>query len=112
MPPQRVIDVESVPAGALVGVLVNDVPICLARTPDGAFYAIEDTCSHEGAVLSDGEIVGSEVECPWHGSRFDLATGRATCLPAVEPIRAFPVVIEDGAVFLDVDGQSEATASN
>ena len=52
---------------------------------DGTFYAIDDTCPHRGAPLSEGECVGSELICPWHDARFDLATGAVKCPPADSP---------------------------
>src|SRR2546427_13147581 len=45
---------------------------------EGNYYAIDDTCTHQGGPLSDGEIVGSHVTCPWHGATFDLAATRFT----------------------------------
>ena len=43
----------------------------------GEFYALDNTCTHKGGPLCEGDIIGEEVECPWHGSRFDLRTGEA-----------------------------------
>ncbi len=64
---------------------------------DGALYAIEDICSHDGGELAGGDVHGFEVECPRHGARFDLRTGDVTKPPAYEPIASFPV-IEEGEV--------------
>lgn len=66
---------------------------------DGAFYAIEDVCTHDGGELAGGAVEGFEVECPRHGARFDLRTGAALCPPAYEPTRTFPVKVEDGVVY-------------
>jgi 3-phenylpropionate/trans-cinnamate dioxygenase ferredoxin subunit len=72
---------------------------------DGELLAIEDRCSHD-----DGELIygawdpGScTVECPRHGSKFDLRTGRPLTLPAYEPVDTFPVVVQDGVIRVDVD---------
>jgi len=66
---------------------------------DGALYAVEDICTHDGGVLAGGPVEGFEVECPRHGAKFDLRTGEALCAPAYVPIAKFPVRIEDGQVW-------------
>jgi 3-phenylpropionate/trans-cinnamate dioxygenase ferredoxin component len=83
--------------------LDRDLEVCVARTSSGDFYAVEDSCSHENARLSEGSLVGTEIECPLHGSRFDLTSGNPLCLPADCPIRTFQVVIENGDVFVIAD---------
>jgi len=64
--------------------------IAIFRVGDG-FHAIDDECTHQGAPLSEGTVEGEEVECPWHGSRFDLRTGEATGPPADEPVSTYTV---------------------
>jgi 3-phenylpropionate/trans-cinnamate dioxygenase ferredoxin component len=72
-------------------------------TWEGEVFALEDQCSHEDYPLSDGcEIANGQIECIYHGARFDLRTGAAKALPAVRPVRAFPVEIRDGDVYIDV----------
>ena len=66
---------------------------------DGALYAVEDTCTHDGGELAGGEVFGFEVECPRHGARFDLRTGAVTHPPAYVPIASFPVREEDGLIW-------------
>ena len=70
---------------------------------DGAYYAIEDVCTHDGGELAGGPIEGFEVECLRHGARFDVRTGAATCPPAYEPTVSFPVKVEDGAIWSQDD---------
>ncbi len=72
---------------------------------DGALYAIEDRCSHDNGPLAEGELdaAACTVECPRHGSLFDLTTGRPRTLPAYAPVRTFPVTIEDDTITLEVD---------
>ena len=84
-------------AGGEVG-----IPICLAHADDGHFYAINDTCTHEEFSLSEGELWGMDVECPQHGSRFNLLTGKVTGLPAVIPAKTYPVILEGEDVFVEV----------
>jgi 3-phenylpropionate/trans-cinnamate dioxygenase ferredoxin subunit len=71
---------------------------------DGALYAIEDRCSHDNGPLAEGEFDPSSctVECPRHGSLFDLTTGRPKSLPAFAPVQTFPIAIEDDTVTLEV----------
>jgi 3-phenylpropionate/trans-cinnamate dioxygenase ferredoxin subunit len=71
---------------------------------DGTLYAIEDRCSHDDGPLAEGEFDGGActVECPRHGSLFDLASGRPKTLPAYQPVRTFPVTIEDDTVKLEI----------
>jgi 3-phenylpropionate/trans-cinnamate dioxygenase ferredoxin subunit len=71
----------------------------------GALYAIEDRCSHDDGPLAEGEFDVAEctVECPRHGSLFDLKTGKPLTLPAYEPVDTFPVIIEDEKIKLEVD---------
>jgi 3-phenylpropionate/trans-cinnamate dioxygenase ferredoxin subunit len=72
---------------------------------DGEYYAIEDRCSHDDGPLAEGEFdaAACTVECPRHGSLFDLTTGRPRTLPAYAPVRTFPVTIEDDTITLEVD---------
>ena len=76
----------------------GDVPIAVFNI-DGDLYAIEDVCTHDGGELAGGELQGFEVECPRHGARFDVRNGAVLCPPAYEPVAAFPVKVENGAVF-------------
>jgi 3-phenylpropionate/trans-cinnamate dioxygenase ferredoxin subunit len=76
---------------------------------DGEFYAIDDTCSHQDASLSEGWLEGCFVECPLHAASFDLRTGMPTCLPAKKPVRTYPVVVQDGVIYVDTRGR-EAVA--
>ncbi len=68
----------------------------------GKFYAIEDTCTHAQASLSEGSVEGLVVTCPRHGAKFDLITGETLSLPAVFPVRTYPVVVENEEVFVEV----------
>lgn len=72
---------------------------------DGALYAIEDRCSHDDGPLAEGEFDSDActVECPRHGSLFDLTTGRPKTLPAYVPVETFTVTIEDETINLEVD---------
>lgn len=68
---------------------------------EGTIYAVEDVCSHDGGELDQGELDGCRIECPRHGAYFDVTTGAALTLPAIVPIRKFPVAVRDGAIFIE-----------
>jgi 3-phenylpropionate/trans-cinnamate dioxygenase ferredoxin component len=72
---------------------------------DGDFYAIEDRCSHDDGPLAEGPFNADtcEVECPRHGSLFDLKTGRPKTLPAYEPVDTFAVIIAGDLIKLEVE---------
>ena len=72
---------------------------------DGTLLAIEDRCSHDNGPLAEGEFdaAACTVECPRHGSLFDLSTGRPKTLPAFQPVQTFPVAIEDDTITLEVN---------
>ena len=95
---------DTLAAPGMVRVVVCDLPICLVRAEDGCFYAIEDRCSHEDYALSEGELDGYTVECPRHGSRFDVRTGDVLNPPAVLPVATFDLELIDDEVTIHVAG--------
>ncbi len=98
----RVASASDVEPESLRRVEAGGIAICLAHAEDGNFYAIGDVCTHEEYSLSDGDLWDMSVECPQHGSRFDLRDGHVTGLPAVIPATTYPVTVEDGDVYVDV----------
>ena len=78
------------------------VSICVAKVGDEVF-ALNDTCSHSDASLSEGEIVDGAIECWLHGAHFDLKTGEALTPPAVSPIKSYPVKIEGQSVTIEIE---------
>ncbi len=70
---------------------------------NGEYYAIADECTHDGGPLDRGELEGYEVECPRHGARFDVRTGKPLCLPAVIPVETYPVKVEGGKIKVALD---------
>jgi 3-phenylpropionate/trans-cinnamate dioxygenase ferredoxin subunit len=71
---------------------------------DGHFYAFDDTCTHMGCSLANGELDGNVVTCACHGSQFDVTSGAVLRGPAQRPVRSFGVTIEDGQILADVPG--------
>ena len=98
----RVAAIGEVPPETLKRVEAEGMAICLAHAEDGRFYAIGDVCTHEEYSLSEGELWDMSVECPQHGSRFDLRDGHVTGLPAVIPAKTYPVTVEGEDVYVEV----------
>jgi len=67
---------------------------------EGAYYALDDVCTHDGGPLASGELTGHKVVCPRHGAKFDIRTGAALSMPAVRATRAHDVKVEDGGVWV------------
>ncbi len=70
---------------------------------DGQYYAIEDVCTHDGGPLDQGILEGEEIECPRHGARFNVCSGRATLMPAVMPVRTFGVRLDGERVLVSTE---------
>ena len=70
----------------------------------GNYYAIRDTCTHDGGMLGYGALEGSLIECPRHGAKFDVTTGEAVELPAVTPVHVYPLRIQGEDIEVDVEG--------
>ncbi len=82
---------------------VDGKALCIGQTTDGRWGAIDDDCTHDGGDLGEGELSGDSVECPRHGSLFDLRTGKPLTLPAYRPVESFPVLVEDDTIKLEVE---------
>ncbi|PWI41680.1 bifunctional 3-phenylpropionate/cinnamic acid dioxygenase ferredoxin subunit [Streptomyces sp. ICBB 8177] len=80
--------------------LETDPPVAVFHTEDGELFAIDDSCTHQDAALSDGWVEGREVECPLHSSKFDLGTGAVDAPPARLPVRTHQVVVEGETVYV------------
>lgn len=93
---------DSLPRGKGIRVTVGDERIAVFRLENDV-YAIGDVCSHAEASLAEGEVYGTEVECPRHGSEFDMKTGEPASLPATRPVPTYTVDIEDGIVYLELE---------
>lgn len=95
---------DDLPPGATRIVEHEDLEIGVFNC-GGELLAIEDRCSHDDGPLAEGEFNAADctVECPRHGSLFDLRTGKPKTLPAYVPVETFPVLVEDGLIKLEVD---------
>ena len=97
----RVAQAAEVPAGQAKVVLAEGRRLALSNV-EGIYYAIEDLCTHDGGPLGEGALIGSLLECPRHGARFDVRTGGPVTLPAVIPVKTFPVKITGNEVWVEV----------
>jgi len=95
---------EELPEGAMRLIEVDGLEVGVFNC-GGTLLAIEDRCSHDDGPLAQGEFDADTctVECPRHGSLFDLRSGRPKTLPAFAPVETFEVRVEDGQVKLEVD---------
>ncbi|MGI9019624.1 MAG: Rieske (2Fe-2S) protein [Solirubrobacterales bacterium] len=95
---------EDLSTGEMRLVYADDRKIGIFRCQDGSLVAIEDRCSHDDGPLAEGEFdaAACTVECPRHGSLFDLRTGRPKTLPAFKPVAVFEVTDDGDQVKLEV----------
>jgi 3-phenylpropionate/trans-cinnamate dioxygenase ferredoxin subunit len=91
--------IDTLPRDRGIRVTVGEERIAMFRIGEDVF-AIGDRCSHAEASLAEGFVTDHEVECPRHGSEFDLETGQPLSLPATKPVPTYQVVVEGGVVYL------------
>ncbi len=98
---ETVAKLDDIPDGGMIQVVAHGEPIGLYRRGDNV-YAVNDYCTHEETYLTEGEFEPDEleVECPLHGSRFNVATGEVRILPATRPVATYEVKIEGDLVLV------------
>ena len=101
---ERVATLDDLPVGGSFRVDLAE-PVCLVRISEDTVKAVHDTCSHEEYPLCEGWVGSNDIECALHGSTFNLDTGEAETLPAIDPIPVYACKISDGAVWVDLDNQ-------
>ena len=92
-------DLEFLVPGDVTAVKVGDKELALFEV-DGEVYASDNRCTHGDALLSDGFLEGTQIECPFHQGRFDVCTGKALCAPLTQDIRVYPVRIENKRILV------------
>ena len=98
---QTAITTSEIPVGNIVGVEIRGTAIAVANV-DGAFYAFDDTCTHEQCSLAEGDLVGTTVTCMCHGAEFDVRTGAVLAPPALRPVKVYRTRVDKDAVQLEV----------
>lgn len=99
----RVCDITDLAPGQMKAVDVNGEPVLAVFNVDGEFCVTSNLCTHEVALLSEGDLDGDEIECPVHGGRFNVKSGEATWFPCEESICVYKVSIKGGSVYAEVD---------
>ena len=89
--------VNEIEEGKVKVVRVVDAPVGVTKV-DGEYFAFADVCTHDDGPVAEGELDEYTIECPRHGARFDIRTGRVLSLPAVVPIPVYEVVVEGDVV--------------
>lgn len=98
----KVAKTSDIPPGQLHKVSVEQKEIVIINI-NGDFFAMDDTCTHAGASISDGKLDGSIVTCDWHGAQFDCKTGKLEKFPAkINDLKSYQVIIESDDVFVGV----------
>jgi 3-phenylpropionate/trans-cinnamate dioxygenase ferredoxin component len=97
----RVASTQDVPMGECRVFATEGHSIALCNL-NGEFYAVDNLCTHDNGPLGEGRIDRGTIECPRHGARFDVKTGAVKALPAVRPIKTYPVTVEGDEVRVDV----------
>ena len=97
----RVADAGELAPGQAKCVEVGGKKIALFNL-EGNFYAIDDTCTHRGGPLSEGEVSGEEVTCPWHGAIYNIKTGAVLGAPAPRGVASYPVRVQGADVEVEV----------
>ena len=77
---------------------VGSDPVVLVNV-EGEYFALNDICTHQDASLSDGEIIGDELECPLHGGAFDIRTGMPASFPVVVPLEPYKVRVDGDIIY-------------
>ena len=100
---ERVAKASQLPVGTATVVEACGIRIALCNTGEAGFHAIDDICTHDGGSLDQGVLQGTKIECPRHGAKFDVVTGKALTLPAVRKVKTYPTrVTEDGLVEIEI----------
>lgn len=89
---------SEIPVGTGKKVEVNGKEVAIFNC-DGAFYAIDEICAHRGGPLSEGELSGLEVTCPWHGWRFNVANGTSPMTPTAK-VNCYTLKIEGDGIYI------------
>ncbi|QBD80681.1 non-heme iron oxygenase ferredoxin subunit [Ktedonosporobacter rubrisoli] len=97
----EVANVDELAEGELLAVEVDGEPICLSRI-EGKICAFTDNCTHISGPISEGELDGFVLTCPWHGAQFDLRTGKVLRGPARQDLMTYPVKVEGKSILLSL----------
>jgi len=97
----KIANTGDVQEGSAIAVDVAGNRVALFNV-EGTYYAIDDTCTHRGGPLCEGELEGTEVTCPWHGATFDLTNGSVLNPPAPDSVSSYKVVVEENEIKIEI----------
>ena len=97
----QVAKTKDLPPGKAVAVTVGSKRIAVFNSA-GNFFAIDDTCTHAGGSLSEGDLAGNIITCPWHGAAFDITNGNVLEGPASESVKSYKVFVEGEDIKVEV----------
>ena len=96
----KVAEDKDIPPSKMKEVDFNGAKVCIANV-EGKYYAIGNVCTHMGGPLAEGKLEGYEVECPWHGSKFDIRSGKVIQSPAIIPEPSYEVKTEGENILIN-----------
>ncbi|MDE2227831.1 MAG: non-heme iron oxygenase ferredoxin subunit [Alphaproteobacteria bacterium] len=103
----RLCRVDEIADDALLRVAAAGTVYAVAKS-GGEVFVLADQCTHGPGNLSEGAVLGTEVECPFHQGRFDLRTGQPTYPPCTEAVRTWTATVKAGEIFIDQDEPAKA----
>ena len=98
----KVASKSEISAGAKLLVEADDRLVILFQVGDD-YFCIDDVCTHDGGTLSDGDHEGCQIECPRHGAKFDIRTGKAMCMPATQDTLAHEVKVDGDDIIVRIN---------
>ena len=94
--------ISDIPPGEMLKVESEGKEILVANE-NGNYFAMDDTCPHQGANLSDGTLDGSTITCPWHGSTWDCKTGKLIAFASeLEDLASYKVIVESDSIYVEI----------
>jgi nitrite reductase/ring-hydroxylating ferredoxin subunit len=95
----KVAETKDIQPSNMIVVDLGGERVCIVNV-EGNYYAIGNVCTHVGGPLNEGSLIGYEVECPWHGSKFDIRTGEPTKPPARRSVPKYELKLEDNDILV------------
>jgi nitrite reductase/ring-hydroxylating ferredoxin subunit len=93
----KVAETKDIQPSKMKAAEVDGEKVCVANV-EGKYYAIGNVCTHLGGPLAEGKLEGYEVQCPWHGSKFDIRSGKVTRPPAMRSEPTYEIKVEDNSI--------------
>ena len=98
----RLASIDDIAPGAALGVTFGEQNLALYHLEDGRVFCTDNICTHAFALLTDGWMEGTSIECPLHAGQFDVCTGKGLGAPIEEDLKTFVTKIEDGQILVDL----------